>query len=365
MGEQLHPALSQLLVAYLIEFDNAVEGWLPHRTSAFGEGGPPSPAPRGGHPFRRPWLVSVTTWQNLLRFLGDGGLPTAAARAASVDLAGVRRWGYVREEDDRVVLTWAGKMAHRIWSELEPAIERRWLERFGAERIAALRAGLEPFAASMTMRTPRGLPQLGFGNGGRASTPAGLEPAPPVSAGELDLGTLLARGVLASTLAYESGAELSAVLGFDLIEPVSEAGGELTRSQLVAASGLSTEAVTAFGGGLVRSGYLAEHRAGRAVAFTMTARGAEAAARHSEHALIADAVFGATLGADAAARLSAVVADIRSDTAALRQTLEPPRGAWRSRPPYAARTAVLLDDPAARLPRQAAVTHRGGFPDGA
>lgn len=358
-------ALSQLFVAHLIEFDNAVEGWLPHRTSAFGDGGPPPPALRNGHPFRRPWLSSASTWQNLLRFIGDEGLPRTVAALSPADLTGPRRWGYVRLEDDRLVSTWAGRFAHGVWSHLEPAIEHRWRTRFGGDRVDGLRAALIPFAGAVTTRTPRSVPQLGFANGGRLRPPVELGAGEPLSPDRLDLGALLARVLTRLTIAYERESSYSAAIGFDVLEPLVEAGGELARPELIARSGVSAEAVTSFLGRLRTSGAVVERRIGRSIAFALTRVGADAVERHDAGAVAAEAALAEIAGREASDRLIAALAAVRDDVDGLRQTLEPPDGAWRSRPPYAARTAALLADPAGRLPRQPVVTHRGGFPDGA
>ncbi|MCL2795901.1 MAG: hypothetical protein FWD85_11420 [Microbacteriaceae bacterium] len=365
MDEHLHPALSQLFVASLIEFDNAAETWLPHRTTALGDGGPPTPAPRSGHTFRRPWLVSATTWQNLLRIVAGDGLPQAVAETSGLGLAGVRRWGYARLDGDRLVLRWPGKVAHRVWSELEPAIEARWRERWGAGRIDDLRDALEPLAGTVTSTTPRSMPQLGYADGGRTRMPLDLGPGEPIPARALDLGSLLARALLRCTLAYERGSELTAVLGFDVIEPLADAGGELTRTELVARSGVAPEAMASFVGRLERSEHVRLRRAGRSVVIGLTARGALAAAEHVERAAAAEARVAADVGGAAVARLRAVVAAVHGDATALRRALEPSDGGWRSRPPYAAQTERVLADPHRHLPRHPAVTHRGGFPDGA
>jgi len=315
--------------------------------------------------FRRPWLVSASVWQNLLRFLGDEGLPRSVAEKSATELAGLRRWGYVRLDDDRLSLTWAGRFADRVWTELEPAIERRWRDRFGVDRIDGLRAALAPFAAGVTTRTPRSVPQLGFANGGRLRPPVELGRGDPVALERLDLGTLLARALTLATLAYERESDYSAAIGFDVLEPLVEAGGELTRVELVARSGVSAEAMSSFLGRLTTGGAVVARRVGRSVSVALTRVGAEAMELHDDAVAAGEAALAAVAGAEASDRLAAALAAIRDDTDGLRQTLEPPEGAWRSWPPYAARTAAMSADPTGRLPRQPVITHRGGFPDGA
>lgn len=50
---------------------------------------------------------------------------------------------------------------------------------------------------------------------------------------------------------------------------------------------------------------------------------------------------------------------------ALAEGLRPYPDGWRAHPPYLAATRAVLADPAAALPHQPMVSHRGGFPDGA
>ena len=60
------------------------------------------------------------------------------------------------------------------------------------------------------------------------------------------------------------------------------------------------------------------------------------------------------------AALDAVV----SRREALAEGLVPPPGGWRGEKPYLAQTRRVLADPAAALPWQPMVLHRGGWPDG-
>lgn len=70
----------------------------------------------------------------------------------------------------------------------------------------------------------------------------------------------------------------------------------------------------------------------------------------------------ATAGEDQVLRaaLDAVV----SRREALAEGLVPPPGGWRGEKPYLAQTRRVLADPAAALPWQPMVLHRGGWPDG-
>ena len=58
----LSALLSQVLVAFIVEFDNEFERQMPHRTSDHG---------RMQGPGTVPWLVSMAMWSTCLRFGGE------------------------------------------------------------------------------------------------------------------------------------------------------------------------------------------------------------------------------------------------------------------------------------------------------
>jgi hypothetical protein len=61
----LSALLSQVLVAFSIEFDNEFEHRVPHRTTNHGSTGDLASVP---------WLVSMTMWLQMLRFVPDEGM---------------------------------------------------------------------------------------------------------------------------------------------------------------------------------------------------------------------------------------------------------------------------------------------------
>ncbi len=84
--------LSQALVAFTIEFDNAAEQQIQHYTT------------RHGGSRRDVWLVSMAMWLNCMRYVGTD--PVKVADIASLarcgtNLDGMRRWGYLTLEPDR------------------------------------------------------------------------------------------------------------------------------------------------------------------------------------------------------------------------------------------------------------------------
>jgi hypothetical protein len=83
---QLSALLSQFLVACTIEFDNAFERRMPHRTTNRGAIGP------------GPWLVALAMCFTCMRLVTDEGRTpgelTALART-DTNLNGAERWGYI------------------------------------------------------------------------------------------------------------------------------------------------------------------------------------------------------------------------------------------------------------------------------
>ncbi len=111
--------------------------------------------------FERESSLSLAISANVLRVLTDRGVPSRDIPA----LAGVSKesvamaMGIVRKQDlvaqepetpgsRRTVtrLTAAGSRARQEYQDLAAAVEERWRDRFGADRVSALRASLEPLA---------------------------------------------------------------------------------------------------------------------------------------------------------------------------------------------------------------------------
>ena len=87
-GLSLPTLLSQVLVAFTIEFDNEFERQMPHRTTHG-----PKTASRGG-----PWLVSLVMWSNCMQFIGEQGLSVGELERLArtrTNLNGMERWGYI------------------------------------------------------------------------------------------------------------------------------------------------------------------------------------------------------------------------------------------------------------------------------
>src|SRR5271165_3907009 len=153
--------LSQVLVAYTIEFDNEFEHQMPHRTALLGAT-PDAPY--------TPWLASLVMWSNCMRFVtAEGVTVRALTRLArtGTNLDGMRRWGYItitpdtsgnqskRPRPDAVLRPTAGGLrAQEVWQPLFGTIEARWRERFGADEIAQMRQSLGAVVRQIALDLP-------------------------------------------------------------------------------------------------------------------------------------------------------------------------------------------------------------------
>ena len=214
----LSALLSQVLVAFTLEFDNEFE----RRMS------------QAGHPGA---TLSLTVWANLMRFLAERGAPMhelavqalAPETQVKFELGCLERWGFVAlrpgASDERpvptrahrlagrilrdgwgsgrgirsgwiVLLTGKGRQACEIWSPLSGVIERRWQARFGEEDIGALRSALETIAGQLEVELPYGLP--GYSAAGEMYPARGAH-----GAGPLPLPVLLAQVLLAFAMEFD------------------------------------------------------------------------------------------------------------------------------------------------------------------
>jgi hypothetical protein len=170
----LSALLSQVLVAFTVEFDNEFERRM-------GE---------AGYLGAR---LSLVVWANLMRFVGEGAktVRDLAAHAMAPDnqikfeLGCLERWGFVVLQsnpsgeprdgwgsgrgiraDWMVRLTSKGLTASRIWPPLFGEIEGRWERRFGKGEISRLRKTLQAVAGKLELDLPHGLPAGWLGTWG-------------------------------------------------------------------------------------------------------------------------------------------------------------------------------------------------------
>lgn len=157
----LSALLSQVLVAFTVEFDNQFEQQMA----------------KAGYPGAR---LSLVVWANLMRFLADGPITVrdlaacalAPANRIKLGLGCLERWGFVLLDELRdgwgsgrgirgtslVQQTSKGIDASRIWTPLYRTIEDRWEARFGTRKVERLRDSLKQIVDQFEFDLPQGLP---------------------------------------------------------------------------------------------------------------------------------------------------------------------------------------------------------------
>ena len=365
--------LSQLLVAFTIEFDNEAERQI--AASGF-----------------RPWLVSMVMWSDCLQFVtGDGvragDLPALARigrKSMQTCLAGVTRWGYavVRPDpagttpappkrDWLVELTPAGRVAAGIWRPLFSTIEQRWEERFGKRTVRALRGSLTALVTRFGAGLPDYLPVLGYG----LELPVPAEGIPSTAHGRgreaaaAHLPSLLSQVLHAFTIDFERESDLSLAMTADVVRVIGRQGTRVR--DLPRLGGVSKEAIAMAVGYLTRRGYGRvdpDPAAPRAKVITLTPKGQRA--RASSLRLIDgterrwEERFGPAAMRSLRDSLAAFVDPPGSRRVRLAEGLMPPPRGWRGRRPYVTQTNAMINDPWGSLPHYPMVLHRGGYPDG-
>lgn len=215
----LSALLSQILVAFTLEFDNEFEAQIG----------------KAGHPGAR---LSLVVWSNLIRFVPDEGISVrdltkkALAEEPQIKfmLGCLERWGFIalkpgtakRENNaprkhlrsgrevrdgfgsgrgiagDWIVKLTAtrGTRAKEIWSPLFGIIEARWHSRFGKDEIQQLRDALQFIVARLDAELPHGFVDVRYR---KRPFPARRNQ----EATELPLPTLLSQVLLAFAIDFE------------------------------------------------------------------------------------------------------------------------------------------------------------------
>jgi len=365
--------LSQLLIAFTIEFDNEAEHRMPHRTTLGGV---------SGHG-RGPWLVSQAMWANFMQFVGGDGVPLheIGDLARLINLAGLERWRYVTAGPDPadqrpapprrdwvVRPTRAGRRAQEVWEPLAGVIEGRWRDRFGPEAISALRDALQALLTQAGGELPRYLPVVAHD---MFAEVAGFRPRPPAfSAGAPpDLSVLLSQVLLAFTLDFERESALSLPICANALRVLTERGVPVR--DLPQLTGVSKEALSMAVGVLTRRSCAVtgqDPAASRGKLVRLTPRGL--AAQDDCLRLLDDverrwrARYGAGEIGALRRSLQSVTGQRDAGGPRLAQGLRPYPDGWRAARPYLRQTTAVLSDPQGALPRYPMVLHRGGWPDG-
>jgi DNA-binding MarR family transcriptional regulator len=360
--------LSQVLVAFTIEFDNQAEQRMVHRTTAgLADAGRAGEAPRG------PWLVSLPMWANFMRFVDAGGVPLRDLKglAAITNLAGLRRWGYITVDEgpDPVVRpARGGRHAQRVWTPLAAEIEGRWRDRFGAAPIDALRGRLNALLGRLGRDLPWYLPVV---------RDRMFAEAPPLSdrvrdagrdAG--DLSVLLSRTLLAFTLDYEQATRLSLTVSANALRVLDGQGVRLR--DLPGRAGVSREAVSMSAGLLTRSGLAVtepDPAGARGQVVRLTPGGLQARQGSQQRLAAVAADWATRFGTAEIDGLAGILHDLLTragddGSPLMGAALRPPPAGWRAQRPYLSQALAVAADPAGALPHHPMVLHRGGWPDG-
>jgi DNA-binding MarR family transcriptional regulator len=369
--------LSQVLVAFIIEFDNEFERQMPHRTTGHG---------RTQGQGKVPWLVSMAMWSTCMRFVTADGITvgelTRRARTGT-NLAGMQRWGYITIAPDPgdtrpkpprsgwvIRPTASGRQAQQVWLPLTGVIEERWAERFGADNMAALIESLQAVAEKLDPALPDCLPILGYG---LWSTPDGERPRdharpsdharPATEPGQrteprqprADLPTLLSRVLLAFAIEFEHESPVSLAISANVLRVLDDNGVRVR--DLPALSGVSNEGISMAMGILTKHGLAVSGPAtdgGRGQVATLTPTGRSVQNKCRERLSEIEHRWQARFGGETVAALREALERLTSDAGSRPyEGLEPPPGGWRA--------GVRGRD---TLPHYPMVLHRGGFPDG-
>ncbi len=351
----LSTPLSQLLIAFTIEFDNELD----HRLAEADLG------------HRLP--ISMVMWSNFLRFVEDGitvgELPEATGIPKSQDALDARRHGAlalrVRRARFRVEARRMGKRSSascasgssaprrsaRKTQEIAPPlfgeIEKRWEKRFGAGAIDELRQALGAVIEGLDLELPEYLPIVGSANGMRAE----IEHR---ERGATDGGHLSA---LPRTGAPRLHARLRAQVG-----AVAAADRELRARSRRGGSGRprhSRDRGRVAGGDDHGAEVPREDRLrhGRGEARPPDAEGPGGAGGRSRAACGSRARVEDAPAAQGRWPRSSI-------SGRLSEGLHPYPDGWRARKKYVEQTNAVIDDPTGRLPHYPMVLHRGGWPDG-
>ncbi|HLK70185.1 MAG TPA: MarR family winged helix-turn-helix transcriptional regulator [Bryobacteraceae bacterium] len=351
----LSALLSQVLVAFIIEFDNEFEHQMPHRTSLSG-------GSREG-----PWLVSMAMYSTCMRFVGDDPITVREVEALArtkTNWNGMERWKYIVVEPDPkdprlkpprpawlVRPTAKGRQAREIWRTLFGTIESRWRSRFG-DAIDGLREALRAIAVQLDAKLPDCLPILGYGLFSKEPDRK-LAPAAGSSESSDTLAALLSRVLLALATEFEQESVWSLAVYANVIR-VLDGQGKRVRD-LPMLSGVSKEGI-AMALGVMQKGRIVKVDSGedgRTKVAQLTSKGLEVQAKCHRLLGAIEARWQARFGEEKIRQLRDALSRIVNDQSSLSRGIEPYPDGWRAsvRRPQT-------------LPHYPMVLHRGGFPDG-
>jgi DNA-binding MarR family transcriptional regulator len=365
-GLPLSALLSQVLVAFTIEFDNEAEHRMPHSTTDHGR-------TAGG--LHAPWLVSMAMWWNCMRFVNEDGVTVrelARLARTGTNLDGMRRWGYIRIEPDTAgarskkprpdaVLrpTAAGRVAQEVWRPLFGTIEQRWEERFGKDAVDRLRDALRALAVQLDAALPDCMPILHYGLVTEGPDPKLCSAGAGTNALDRDmpLAALLARVLVAFALEFERALKVSLAICANVLRVVGDEGVRVR--DLPRLSGVSKEAIAMAVGFLTKRSFAAvqpESAGSKVKVLVLTPKGQMAREAYRELIVAIEKDWRARFGEDAMRALREALEGVgggSADTSRLLPGLLPYPDGWRA--------AVRKPE---TLPHYPMVLHRGAYPDG-
>ena len=372
----LSTLLSQALVAFTIEVDEAFEQRMPHSATVKGAG-----LKQG-----RPWLVSQVMYTNLLRHIDAGGTPFGElpARSATTQascksqLNHLGWWGYVtstkpsgaprpKPADIVISLTPGGQRACDVFEPIPSEVEQRWSVRFGKSTITELRRALGPFASAASSGLPHHLPVVQYGDGMRTQVEL---PAPsPADEGpteDLDLSAMLAQTLLLLTLDFEASSDVSLPHLANILRVLEV---DLAPSKEISQrAGVSKESVSASLTHLAKQGLVVFEGKGANALVCLSPEGKGARSADDRRMTAVEKTWQGRHGKGTVDRLrtalESVLAQGDRPDSKMAEGLASHEGGWRTHRNYSARTEAVLADPRGALPHHPMVTHRGGFPDG-
>ena len=330
--ESLTALLSQVLVAFIIEFDNEFEHRAPHRTTMRGGAGP--------------WLASMAMWSNCMRFVSDKPIALKELERLArtkTNLHGMQRWGYITVDASHpkmIRATAKGLKARTVWGPLFEVIEKRWEERFGALEVEQLRDKLWALVSRFDLDLPDCLPILGYG---LFSVGPDRERRTPVER-DLSLSTLLSRALLAFAMEFEHESDLSLGICANVVRVLDEKGVRLR--DIPELSGVSKEAIAMAIGVLKKKDVVEVEKVVR-----LTSRGAAAKDAYLRRLSMVEKRWRERFGEDIIGALREAVSPFTGES--LWVGLEPYPDGWRA----SVRKPKVL-------PHFPMVLHRGGYPDG-
>ncbi len=373
----LSTLLSQLLVAFTIEFDNEFEHRMPHRTTSFGS----SAAGRSI------WLGSMVLWANGMRLVPEEGITVAElerqARTDKIQLAGLKRWGYVFVTPDPADLekksqqrnwlvrpTAIGRKTQETWRPLAGVIEDRWRKRFGPDNIDALRKSLSAVLDRIDLALPEYLPILGYGLFSQILIEeAPASNLPTEEAAQMNLSALLAKVLLAFAIEFELDWRISLPISANVLRLLDAKGVRI--ADLPRLSGIAKEGVAFATGWLETNDYAdlePDPKTGNGKVIRPTTKGEAAQQACLQRLAFVGERWQERSGKQALSALQeslkALIHQKDGEQAALSEGLIPYPDGWRARKPYESRTLAFINDPAGALPHFPMVLHRGGYPDG-